>query len=377
MRPAFSNALYYPTIDIQNTDWLKTAILFWDSISTIVPESLSAPYKQYDTQYLHDIGFLRPLYVNSNDKSVIGIEEDTLALFNSSEFAQAIRSPQFTGYGGVWDSKMSYKVKEHLKQFNGPGIYSDKMSSTIQRELRRAGRHLEEQKIYYFEEKFAYIYMIVLANRLCEDHSLGMITDDIPGFDIGNAAKYGNQTVIRPTVNGPYGYFRNRRPRDHQLEQGVLLNFIISGLSISPDTTLPDIISFREHHKDELGRFRTQLAKFTQDFPVDMPIAIMQQEIKDLYDNEFIPALNDFKAALKGSRIKWFTETFLKVSLLSTSATGVPMMLLGMPKEQALLAGMGVSVIASAVSYDVDKKRFLRENPYSYLLSINREWPRK
>ena len=87
MRPAFSNALYYPTIDIQNTDWLKTAILFWDSISTIVPESLSTPYKQYDTQFLHEIGFLRPLYVNSDDKSVIGIEEDILALIHSSEFA--------------------------------------------------------------------------------------------------------------------------------------------------------------------------------------------------------------------------------------------------------------------------------------------------
>lgn len=82
MRPAFSNALYYPTIDIQNTDWLKTAILFWDSISTIVPESLRNPYKVRDTQYLSDIGFLRPLYVNSDDKSVIGIEKDILEALN-------------------------------------------------------------------------------------------------------------------------------------------------------------------------------------------------------------------------------------------------------------------------------------------------------
>ena len=107
---------------------------------------------------------------------------------------------------------------------------------------------------------------------------------------------------------------------------------------------------------------------------MDKPIAILQQEIRDLYNNEFLPALNDFKAALKGSRIKWFTETCLKVSLLSASATGVPMALLGLPVEQALFAGMGVSVIASAVSYNVDKERYLRENPYSYLLSINREW---
>jgi hypothetical protein len=29
-----SRALYYPTIDIRDEEWLKTAFLFWDEIST-------------------------------------------------------------------------------------------------------------------------------------------------------------------------------------------------------------------------------------------------------------------------------------------------------------------------------------------------------
>ena len=37
---AFTRALYYPTIDISNEAWLKTAILYWDEINTIVPLSL-------------------------------------------------------------------------------------------------------------------------------------------------------------------------------------------------------------------------------------------------------------------------------------------------------------------------------------------------
>lgn len=37
---AFTRALYYPTIDITNEQWLKTAILYWDEISTIVPSSI-------------------------------------------------------------------------------------------------------------------------------------------------------------------------------------------------------------------------------------------------------------------------------------------------------------------------------------------------
>ena len=369
MRPAFSNALYYPTIDIVDTNWLKTAILFWDSISTIVPESLTHPYKQPDTQYLADIGFLRPLYVNSNDKSVVGIEEDILDLLFSPEFIEVICSSQAYRYDGIWSDKMSYRVRRHLRDSLDGGIYRDKMSWRIRHEIQHFNRHLDDQEIYYFDREFAYIYMIALANKLCEDHSLGMVTNDIPCFNIGNTVRWGNQTTIRPEDR-----FCSRRPRDHQLEQGLLLNFVISGLSISPDTPLDDIVSFKNHHRDELGRFRTQLTKLTQNFDGDRPIDVIQQEISDLYSNEFMPAFNDFKAALESSRTKWFTETFLKVSLLSASATGIPMALLGMPVEQAIFAGMGVSVIASAVSYSIDKKHFLRENPYSYLLSINRKW---
>lgn len=365
MRPAFSNALYYPTIDIENTDWLKTAILFWDSISTIVPESISQPYKQHDTQYLQSIDFLRPLYVNSKDKSVIGIEDDILELLHSSELSHILSKPKNGKSVGIWNDKMSKTIKNYCNL----GIYNDKMSYKILEEIKYLNKHLDDQKIKYFNSEFAYIYMITLANKLCEDNSLGMITNDIPCFDIGNIVRFGNQTTLQTEYDFHIGHTKN-----HQLEQGLLLNLIISGLSISPDTDIDEIISFKKYHKDELGRFKTQLVKLTQNINTNIPINIIQQEIRDLYDNEFLPAFNDFKAALTGYKIKWFTETFLKTSFFYSSATSVPVALLGMPIEQAIFAGMGISVITSAISYNIDKKKFLRENPYSYLLSINRKW---
>lgn len=368
MRPAFSKALYYPNIDIQNIAWLKTTILFWDSISTIVPESLKQPYSQRDTQYLADIGFLRPLYVNSNNKSVVGIEEDILNLLYSPEFLQTICSSQRSRYSGIWSEKMSYRVKNQLRHFVNRGIYSEKISRNIQREIEHLKHDFDNQEIYFFGEELAYIYMIALANKLCEDHSLGMITDDITCFNMGNIIRFGNETIIRPEDR-----FLDMRPRDHQLEQGLLLNFIIKGLSISPNTAFEDIVEFKNHHKDELGIFRTQLAKLTQNFNVNKPIEIIQQEIGDLYNNEFIPAFNNFKSALRSSKIEWFTNSFFKVSLLSTSTTSVPMSLLGMPVEQALFAGIGISIITSAISYNINKMQFLRNNPYSYLYAINNE----
>lgn len=376
MRPAFANALYYPTIDIRDTNWLKTSVLFWDSISTIVPESLNQPYEQPDTQYLADIGFLRPLHVNSYDKSVVGIEEDILNLLFSAEFRRNLRSQRTNRthrkYGGIWNSKMSYmvrnRVQECLEHFSDMGLYNEKMSWRIREELQKLQYGCNDEMIYYLNEEFTSVYMTVLANRLCEDHSLGMVTDSIPCFDMGNTAKYANQTAVLPEDR-----FRHSRPKDHQLEQGLLLDFVIRGLAISPDAALTDVIAFKEHHKDELGRFRTQLARLTQDFTGDKPVDIMRQEISDLYNNDFLPAFNDFKAALSGFRIKWLTDTFLKVFLLFVGTTKSEL-LLGIPEKQALLTGAGVSVVASAASYNIDKKRFLQENPYSYLLSIGREW---
>jgi hypothetical protein len=379
MRPAFSNALYYPTIDIPDTGWLKTAILFWDSISTIVPESVRKPYRGYDSQYLADVGFLQPLIVNPEHKSVVGIEDDILKLICSPEFFSVIDNAEIQLNDTISGGKMSNKVKESL------GILFSARMAEVRYRLKRRNYDIipayyqpitnidYTDDVFYLDEHFTYIYMMALASRICEDESLGMITDSHFSFGFANSVRLGNQKSVldRRFVNYHY-----QQPKDRQFEQGVLLDYIIDGLSIAPDTTFEDLVNFKNHHNDELRRFRTQLTKLTNGLSSSGTISILQQEIRDLYENEFLPAYSDFKAALTGARIKWFTETCLKVSLLSASATGIPMAVMGLPVPQALLAGAGASVIASAVSYNVDKKKALRENPYSYLLSVKREWSR-
>lgn len=357
MRPAFSNALYYPSIDILDTDWLKTAILFWDTISTIVPESLKQPYRNPDTQYLKYIGFLRPLYVNPDDKSVVSIEDDILNLLSSQEIAKILSSPRCR-YSPIWNDKISFRIQNYLKEFWSGDVCGDTLSDTVQKELRGLGCHLNNKNIYYLKDMFVYIYMTMLANKLCEDYSLGMITDDDPCFNIGNVARYGD-------------------PKGPQLEQGILLDFIIKGFAISPDTSFADILAFKEHHKDELGRFRTQLTKLTQNIDMNKPIDVVQKEIEDLYINEFLPAYNDCKAALKGFHIKQIVKTVINTAFLSVSSTGIPMKALEMSVEHSLLASAGILVTAQAVLYNTEKKQILRENPYSYLMSINHEWRRK
>lgn len=80
---AFTRALYYPTIDISNEAWLKTATLYWDEINTIVPSSIVHPYKRHTTQFLADEGVIRPLFVNSNMDLIEGLTDDVLNYLNN------------------------------------------------------------------------------------------------------------------------------------------------------------------------------------------------------------------------------------------------------------------------------------------------------
>lgn len=69
----FENALYYPTIDIKDEAWLKSAVLLWDTISTIVPESEDEPYKNELTRAFAQAGIVSPHKVNPYNVNFQGL----------------------------------------------------------------------------------------------------------------------------------------------------------------------------------------------------------------------------------------------------------------------------------------------------------------
>lgn len=87
---AFTKALFYPTIDIQNENWLKTAILFWDEIFTIVPASYDNPYQEQATRFLHNEGILKPFFVNPDRDFIEELSDDTLNYLNSKHSGNCI-----------------------------------------------------------------------------------------------------------------------------------------------------------------------------------------------------------------------------------------------------------------------------------------------
>ncbi|MCU0423868.1 MAG: DUF6236 family protein [Bacteroidia bacterium] len=355
----FTKALFYPTIDIRNEDWLKNAVLFWDEINTIVPSSIDNPYQENTTQYLSDVGILKPMPVNPDIDLIEALTADTLNYLNTNEGFQLLTKRR--GRNSIIHREKLPRDVSRLFD-----IHPEKLPYEIQHQLRRS---MTDEGWFRVDSNFAIFYMTLLANKICEQKAIALLTDNSLTSNLSDLVRLDNQIAIK---GRDYDFYNHQRNERHlQLAQGLLTNLIIQGIKVSKTSSLEDVINFKKRHRDELGDFRTNIAKLTKDIPKNTSIEAYKQKIEDVYNDEFLPAYNNFKKSLDGAGVKWTADNFMKVSFFSTSATAIPMTLLGLSLPQALLAGAGVSVISSLVSYNVDKKDRLRNNPYSYLLAID------
>lgn len=352
----FSKALYYPSIDIKDGEWLKSAILFWDEINTIVPNSINEPYKNYCTQYLESEGIIKPIFIDSSSKYVEGIISDFSKFINSNAGIQMLND-------SIGDTKnLDFIVQMAI-------LHEDKMSVHLINEIQRIGRfEFDERGFYHLNPKFISFYMTLLANRISEDKSLALVTNNSLNIQLAETIRYDNDvsSIFCTKYNREYSI-------PHiTLKQGLLTNFVIDNIRISETTPLEDIITFRNHYKDELAKFRINLAKLVDSVDTANSFEALHQNIQTIYTDEFTPAYNDLKKALKSSSIKWVFDNLSKLCVFSMSTTAVPVML-GVSMPQAVFWGAGVSAVSSAIAYNVDKSEKLRKNPYSYLLKVNKE----
>jgi hypothetical protein len=367
---AFTRALYYPWIDIDNEGWLKNAILYWDQIQTIVPQSIKQPYSMRTARDFQDSGLLEPLFVESSVDEVEELTSDVLTYINSPEGADILTSDNYSKYRHIHPSKFSERVQRLLR------LHPEKLSHEIKHIIRHS---LSDDEWFHVDERFGNFYMTLLATRLSERRGLGLLTDTPTSDRLSNAAKLDAGFTLldlhpRRRMFGFDGYSEGilRHKQPSTLAQGALANLVINRIQIDPETPARKIIQFKKDYSDELGLFRSKVADLTSAISAEQPFESLMQRVNDIYTNEFKPELSTFKKILKASKIKWAAENFFKVSFFSTSATSVPLALIGLTIPQALLVGVGISLTVSAVLYNCDKTDKLNQSPFTYILAAEK-----
>ncbi len=370
-----SQALYYPWIDVRDEAWLKTALLYWDSVRTIVPESIDAPYSTDTGRTLQDAGFLVPLRVHSGMDEIKDLAADVLTYLGSAEGAELLIATRGSRRRDIHVEKLPYELGRLAD------IHPEKLPYEIRHLLHDLATPSERgQDWLRVDEKFANFYMTLLASRLSERVGARLLTSLAAADRLAVTARFDAQLngVIPWSMNPRWRHWReyeafgprHRMPR--HLAPGMLANLAIERIGVAPDTPVDRLIEFREKHRDELAQFRSKVEQLAASVEADLTAEALRQRVTDLYTGEVAPVIANLKAALKGRRIKWLGDGLLKVAFLSAGSSTM-LVLAGLAIPTALLAGAGVSLIATGAMYNVDKRESLRANPFAYLLSMERE----
>jgi len=345
-----SYALYYPTIDIYDETWLKSAYLFWDGIRTIVPQSLEGrAYHNHTSQFLEDEGYLQPILVTPSENIERNLvskvkkyaqSEEGIACLNSVIPNSSHRNPYSDDRAAFYlhSEKLPYEIQEILK---------DKIG---------------DEGWIRVSEDFANFYMTLLANDIASRKSLALLTDY--STLAGLTTKCIEDSVMPQ--------FTAAGMPPSATCQSLLIKMIIDGIRIDPKTSFIDLRSFKKHHRDELNNFRNGLDEITN---LNVPNCIdyegMVQTVDDIYERKVMSAYNNLKAALKGARINFLSDAS---SLLYTGITTVVLdSLTNLSKPVQLLTGAGIFVAAKCIKDYTNKRNIKRTSKMSYLLSIDKE----
>lgn len=365
MSTAFSSALYYPHIDIKNERWLRNAVLFWDSIRTIVPISHREPYTNDFTRSLSDEGILQPVRVSPDMEEIEDIAEKAIDFITDPASANIIYDMDKSLRSSIHNDKMPRELLRLAR------IHPEKISYSIMDDLQRG---LGDDGWLHVEPAFAKFYMTLLATQLSQRLGLGLITESSAADQLAISVRKG-KPISNSTRRGGrhFDAYGPRRTLPQELTQSLLVDLMLQGISLPENLTVQEIIKFKNSHIEELAIFRNEITRLTSGIHHDLPIEALQQAVSDQYQSNVLPAMNSLKQSLKAQCWGDGLNGFLKVSYFTAAPTSVAIFA-GIPSSIALVAGAGISLTATAIQSIQQRRKIKAESPYSYLLSIDSRW---
>lgn len=328
--------LYYPTIQIKSSKWVKHTILYWDCIGSIVPYDFDIPdYCLEDMLLLRDYGSYRPYH-----------PEDFVQQKNdlAREFEEIRQSPEFQSLTG------SYSFER--RDFR---IFLPKIGNDLAEILIDSGAVDSEGNWLVFTQREGMLYMSLLAKYLADRDQN---SSTMPGTDWGGyqALAYAipSSGALIPTLS---------------LKMSKVLPVP------REDISLKAILSFKENRRDELLEFRKLILDVQNKIQASETIAEIQSHLASFSEN--------IESGV--SNIRHLAEED-KVSTVLGSVESVFSM--SLPDVVSLAAGAAIDPTVAAIGmvgsgtikvskYLIDKRnerrRKLTKDGYAYIYYLQEE----
>jgi hypothetical protein len=349
--------LYYPTIDIPADDWLRNALLYWDEVSSIVPESWDgyAIELSPDIHYLKGEGQFRPISPDTlfreNGETIKHFESEFFEIIESKSFMSILEQNKFD-YTRIHREKMSDSYFSR--------VHRDKLTSNISdklEDLHLINKYQSNGKWLYFENNTALLYMSLLAKYLADIDS---------------------ESTIIGTDNEVYENF-NFKSVDKK-EGFPVVSFNLNNILPTPKDNVPfeKIIDFKRKRKDNLLHFRKTLS----DFQTQIAKSTCNSELKNTainFQETLSNGVKDLGVVLSDAKIDYglkSVKSLLNIkspTVLATIGT-FTFLSIPLPLQIGIISLVGTFELTANYIENRNKDRAkLRESPFSYIYYAQKE----
>ena len=329
--------LYYPSIVINNPQWIRQSILYWDAIGSIVPSGMERFLKDSDdTQILMDQGLYkiyRPdAYVQTNERLARELE----TALDDKRFTKSL--PKEDRYNGwIYSYKFAPDLIENLVKRSIAKRISDKV---------------------YLSHSIASLYMSLLAKHMANDDVNAITT---PSTDDTDSLRF-----AFPSIGG-------------EKSMNVMNLSLHNVLPVPAEgTRLINIIKFKQRRKDELLQFRQTIYEH-QDKIKQLQDPGEVRDLNSRFAEQIQIEVSNLGKALKSDNIHFFFGS-LKSLLYIQAAPMIVAYALQFPDPIKLKMSVAGAVISAAISFgeyfltaqNKENER-LAKDAYTYVLLAKEE----
>ena len=357
---SFGHALYYPHINITNTDWIKHALLFWDNISRIVPQSIEPADGKDIITIKRESKFINDYKPEPRDIS------DAFQKF-STELRPILESDMFfhdrffererktRNYARDYQDRRSF-FSELVKK-SGTYIHIEKMDPKLKEYLFEIGIAVPGQHEWEdwvkIDNEIGLLYMTYFAKSISKNKSLPIVTDVEQSFS--------TSLYFESPINSDY---------KHQFEYklGNLLIETIVPKNINK-VPLEQILEIRNKYDGERAAFFNEISNLSNSITeIDNSSAL--KDALNQHSKIIFKETKHLEQLYNGHKIETASK-FLSISLPTTIASlteYVP----NETKPLVIAGGVLFGLVAAANSVKKEKLE-LKKNPKSYLLNLKSE----
>ena len=333
--------LYFPSIEFQNDNWVKSSLLYWDKIYRIVPEN----YKPKDSKLIleaQEKGLIRNIILDEKET------ETTV-----DRFLKFIEKLEFLPAGLESDE---YSL-----------VHEDKIDSRLYSPLEKIYNIHNKNGWFKFPKELANSYIFYLATAVAKNRGgFSMSTDNPDNWVMSSFF----------TENGNFNDNTYDRNADGYYSSLILDSFIPADLS---NVSMGSIVEFLDDEKEQKERFRSKVSNFTS----SLSKCQNQETVSELIEDHLLE-IENAKNDLKNSM------TFmpnLKSCFYTCLMTGIPLAtdaleyFTGGSQDPFNYYSMGglltVGAVAAYDNFSQAKANKKQNNFASYLVDVDKNFALK